>query len=150
MPTTATGLSLSATSSRPASPTPRPWTWLTASSRTPCSPPMPACSAPTAWPTPGWPRANKNTIGGSEMPKISHRRGELLALSSGGASSYECSGLYRVLNDLSLGDLAEQYCRQAAYRERTLQALNKGMLSIEEITLLEAQGIYNQDRKSVA
>lgn len=77
------------------------------------------------------------------MPKISHRRGELLALSSGGASSYECSGLYRVLNDLSLGDLAEQYCRQAAYRERTLQALNNGMLSIEEITLLEAQGIYN-------
>jgi hypothetical protein len=77
------------------------------------------------------------------MPKISHRRGELLALSSGGASSYECSGLYRVLNDLSLGDLAEQYCRQTPYRERTLEALNKGLLSIEEITLLEAQGIYN-------
>ncbi|GED47049.1 MULTISPECIES: hypothetical protein [Halomonadaceae] len=77
------------------------------------------------------------------MAKPSHRKGELLALSSGGTTYYQCSGLYRALVDLNLGELAEQYCRQAAYRQGTLDALNKGLVTIEQINEMEASGAFS-------
>jgi hypothetical protein len=76
------------------------------------------------------------------MAKPSHCKGELLALSSGGSTHYQCSGLYRALVDLNLGELAEQYCRQAPYRKATLDALNRGMMNIDDINAMEASGAY--------
>ncbi|MCH4813906.1 hypothetical protein DQ400_15570 [Vreelandella sulfidaeris] len=76
------------------------------------------------------------------MAKPSHCKGELVALSSGGATHYQCSGLYRALVDFNLGELAEQYCLQAPYREATLDSLNKGIVTIDDINAMEASGAY--------
>jgi len=76
------------------------------------------------------------------MAKPSHCKGELVALSSGGATHYQCSGLYRALVDLNLGELAEQYCLQAPYRQATLDSLNMGTLTIDDINAMEASGAY--------
>ena len=80
------------------------------------------------------------------MAKQSSREAALarrMALSSGGTSYYQCSGLYRALVDFNLGEMAEQYCRQAPYRQGTLDALGEGVVTIEQITEMEAAGAYS-------
>lgn len=47
------------------------------------------------------------------MTTITHKAGELIALSSGEYSDYRFNGLYRILRDCDLGDLAQAYHDQA-------------------------------------
>ena len=45
--------------------------------------------------------------------KITHKAGELIGLTSGEYSDYQFNGLYRVLKDCDVGDLAQAYHDQA-------------------------------------
>lgn len=47
------------------------------------------------------------------MSASTHKAGELIGLSSGEYSDYRFNGLYRCLQDIDLGELAEQYYDQA-------------------------------------
>lgn len=47
------------------------------------------------------------------MSAVTHKTGELIVLSGGCYSDYRFNGLYRCLQDIDIGELAEKYVEQA-------------------------------------